>query len=170
MLTIETKFGVLDKAEDVERGFYLGKTVVRNNRKTKPTQSHESLLMSAINFIHLQGFDMVKSVRMLNAHGNSDNGVFEYTHYPKGDLEWGLVSDWIKKHDGKYDALVVLSCNTGEIQMESRASILMYPRGYASDFAVLNASSDRIEDGNSTVTFLNGSLGEQEFALHLPLS
>lgn len=147
MIRSKTKLGFVDSAEDVTRN-YIAK-------------EREIELLNQINkFLIKMGFDSTSSIRLLRAHGNSDNGIFQFVHYPSGKRKSEKVSDWISCYDGKYDALVVLSCNTMGVDLSSHRSLLMYPRGLVSDFDCIHASSDGV--------YYNGLHGDEVFIVKDP--
>lgn len=168
MIEIKTKWGILDRAEDICFQVRTGTSLARGyGFKPNPDSTPAALLRGAQDFLYFKGFDWAKSIRMLNAHGNSNGGTFRYVHYPKDRLRWGKVEDWIEEHDRNYDALVIVSCNTAGVELQSRNAVLMYPQGEIADFHVSNAQRTHFELKNGGC-ITKEPIGESQFKIFVP--
>lgn len=58
---------------------------------------------------------------MAHSQGSSD----EYRYYDHPDVPT-LVQDWINKHDGEYNVLIVAPCNMKNHEVESNKSIVIH--------------------------------------------
>lgn len=81
----------------------------------------------------------IRSLRVLHAHGRSfDNGEFSFRDFIQRGSFYHRdkimdVKDWARCHDGAYDALAVISCNTNGVSLPPLdKSILVIPRGLIS--------------------------------------
>lgn len=78
-------------------------------------------------FSDMHGFGIPQSMRMLEAHGGSDNNRYLYTDVIDNNRVWNSVIDWIDRHNGKYDALYICVCNPGGYIITPKDSTLIYP-------------------------------------------
>ena len=66
----------------------------------------------------------VKSLAILKAHGTGISGEYLY----QDCHEFLKVQDWVNDFDGKFDALIIYSCNEGGAFIHSEKSKLIYPK------------------------------------------
>ncbi len=135
MNTIETKSGVIDATVEVLLQ-YAGR--ISEEFPAKASESGDIAedflrfdLEDLLGILERRGFTHLKSCRALVAHGKSDSaGNFWYVDRTSRDDAAPLLSvkDWIDRHDGKYDVLVIYSCNTAAVRLLSKSSLLVYAR------------------------------------------
>src|SRR3989344_244917 len=169
MISIENRLGCIDSAEDCP---CLAKADLdyKNSlvKRKKVSSVGVELLKETKKFLELDGLENIRSIRMLKAHGNSESGVFIFVHYPRGKMKVERVEDWIKKHDGNYNALAILSCNTQGVDLFSRKSVLIYPRSFVSDFDYLSASATETKCANGFNNFFKDLIGKDKFVVRSP--
>jgi len=73
------------------------------------------------------GLKIPQTMRMLEAHGSSDEEKYSFTDLIDGKRIWTPVQEWIDQHDGKYDALYICVCNPANYQLPPAKSLLIYP-------------------------------------------
>lgn len=150
MITLSTKSGHIDISKDmicsylIEHDHYLSRfghdfflNMEGNLGDAEIITGFLDLNIIALgNFLEREGYQRPQTVRVLDAHGNTEKGEYIYLD---GNSHC-CVSDWVMTHDGKYDALIVLSCNDDSLPLCSRESILVYPTDYIDNLDILSAS------------------------------
>ena len=82
------------------------------------------------NFLQRRGHNNAVSIRMLEAHGDSKEGIgYFYADLVDGEVLPHNINYWLDEHDSKYDVLYVSCCNPGEIILDPRKSTIVYPIG-----------------------------------------
>ena len=85
-------------------------------------------LDGASSYVEQHGFPKPRHMRMLAAHGDCIDGTFFYIARSKDNPEsFHKVQEWVDEHDGKYDALIINSCNPNGIPISTEQSFLVYP-------------------------------------------
>jgi len=80
--------------------------------------------------------DSLDNMAILYAHGSNNEGSWNYQEKRLLGLKERNVQDWINKHDGKYDLLLIACCNSdNKGKAKSMLSTLVYP---STDFSPLS--------------------------------
>ena len=80
-----------------------------------------------IDYRNLQGIlgEGPRSVGVLKAHGTMDDGwVYQDLEKTKG-----LIQNWIRRNSERHDALIICSCNPGEVMPAYEGVPIVYARG-----------------------------------------
>ena len=132
MEVIKTKYGVMDLAPDFKEEciekYRDGICKVPESQLEDTTVRILAFaIKDGIDFIAMEGFPRPKNIRVLRAHGDSENGTFFYDDCIENNGEYPKVQDWVNLHDGVYDALLVYACNPEPAKLQSQHSFLVYP-------------------------------------------
>ncbi|MGV8142641.1 MAG: hypothetical protein ACP5NS_03325 [Candidatus Pacearchaeota archaeon] len=95
-----------------------------------------------------QGRYCGRRVRILHAHGGM-NDTWRYVDGNKLFPNSPKIEDWFEEWEGKYDALVVLACNVGSVELTKRKKPIVYPKELISEIDL----RDAISEGNLSDKF-----------------
>jgi len=73
------------------------------------------------------GLEIPQTMRMLEAHGGSDQRRYLFTDMNSNKRIWTPVQEWIEQHDGQHDVVYVCVCNPAGYTLPAAKSILVYP-------------------------------------------
>ena len=135
MEVVITELGDIDLSFDW-RQYYRGyfKKIFKKDDLPYLDSWVEKLLRVQLNgastIVEQHGFPKPRYMRMLAAHGDCRDGTYFYIERNEdGSESFPRVQEWLDKHDGKYDALIVNSCNPDGIPISTEQSFLVYPIG-----------------------------------------
>ena len=131
MKTINSSYFTLDISEQRVREDHakdLSGFVSLDDRLQKFADFYGNLVR---NFLAMKGYIGSQTIRLLEAHGYSDNNVgFQYVDLVGNRFVWNPVGRWLEQHDGQYDILVLAICNYGRVSLlPRRKSLLVYALG-----------------------------------------